>query len=70
MYPTEREKVVIEAAEKIMFETMARYDPSHDAYHGKRRALHVEINLDVSQSNASVKRHLPLRLLSPSGQTC
>lgn len=35
MYPTEQEKAVIDAAEKIMVDTMARYDPSHDAYHGE-----------------------------------
>lgn len=34
MYPTEPEKAVIDAAERIMIDTMARYDPSHDAYHG------------------------------------
>ncbi|KAF8071778.1 hypothetical protein FPV67DRAFT_1560551 [Lyophyllum atratum] len=36
MYPTEQEKAVIDAAEKIMVDTMARYDPSHDAYHVQR----------------------------------
>jgi len=37
MYPTPDEENVIAAAEKLMVETMARYDPSHDAYHGERR---------------------------------
>ncbi|KAK7463395.1 hypothetical protein VKT23_006750 [Stygiomarasmius scandens] len=36
MYPTPDEKVYIDAAEKLMIETMARYDPSHDAYHVQR----------------------------------
>lgn len=35
MYPTAAEAVVVQAAEKLMIETMKRYDPSHDAYHGK-----------------------------------
>jgi hypothetical protein len=29
----QKEQVVIGAAEKLMEETMARYDPSHDVYH-------------------------------------
>ncbi|KAF6754428.1 hypothetical protein DFP72DRAFT_370458 [Ephemerocybe angulata] len=36
MYPSSSERVVIDAAEKLMVETMARYDPSHDAYHVQR----------------------------------
>ncbi|KAF8896173.1 hypothetical protein BD779DRAFT_1668008 [Infundibulicybe gibba] len=36
MYPTAQEKAVIDAAEMMMIETMARYDPSHDAYHVQR----------------------------------
>lgn len=36
MYPTPQEQAVIHEAEKIMIETMARYDPSHDQYHGER----------------------------------
>jgi uncharacterized protein len=38
MYPSPDEKVYIDEAEKLMVETMARYDPSHDAYHGELRA--------------------------------
>jgi hypothetical protein len=34
MYPTSEEKAIIDDAEKLMVETMARYDPSHDAFHG------------------------------------
>ncbi|KAL1670098.1 hypothetical protein GGF50DRAFT_43281 [Schizophyllum commune] len=33
---TPNEQAVIAAAEKIMRDTMARYDPSHDAYHVER----------------------------------
>ncbi|EAU83079.1 hypothetical protein CC1G_11163 [Coprinopsis cinerea okayama7 len=33
MYPTPQEKAVIEEAEQMMVDTMARYDPSHDRYH-------------------------------------
>lgn len=36
MYPTPQEQAVIHEAEKIMIETMARYDPSHDQYHVQR----------------------------------
>ncbi|KAJ8519056.1 hypothetical protein ONZ45_g3961 [Pleurotus djamor] len=36
MYPSKNEKIVIDEAEKLMVETMARYDPSHDAYHVQR----------------------------------
>ncbi|TFK36634.1 hypothetical protein BDQ12DRAFT_633441 [Crucibulum laeve] len=36
MYPTPQEKAVVDAAEQIMIETMARYDPSHDKYHVQR----------------------------------
>lgn len=34
MYPTANERIAIDEAEKLMVETMAKYDPSHDAYHG------------------------------------
>jgi len=36
MHPTPQEKAIIDEAEKIMIENMARYDPSHDQYHGER----------------------------------
>ena len=39
-YPNEAEKQVIAAAERLMVETMARYDVSHDAYHGEP-ILHI-----------------------------
>ena len=34
-YPTEQESKVIQACEELMIETMKKYDPSHDALHGK-----------------------------------
>ena len=33
-YPTPDDAAVVHVAERLMEETMARYDPSHDAYHG------------------------------------
>ncbi|KAJ7761976.1 hypothetical protein DFH07DRAFT_739675 [Mycena maculata] len=36
MYPTTPESAVVLEAEKIMQDTMARYDPSHDAFHVQR----------------------------------
>ncbi|PPQ91725.1 hypothetical protein CVT25_012866 [Psilocybe cyanescens] len=33
MYPNLQEKAVVDAAEKIMIDTMTRYDPSHDRHH-------------------------------------
>ncbi|KAJ3480650.1 hypothetical protein NLI96_g8200 [Meripilus lineatus] len=36
MYPTQEERIAIQAAERLMEETMARYDPSHDKYHVQR----------------------------------
>lgn len=39
-YKTESpESAAIRAAESLMKETMARYDPSHDAYHGQSSVL-------------------------------
>lgn len=35
MYPTPQEQAIIHEAEKMMIQTMARYDPSHDQYHGE-----------------------------------
>jgi hypothetical protein len=35
MYPTSIESNVIREAEAFMEESMARYDPSHDAHHGQ-----------------------------------
>ncbi|KAI0768157.1 hypothetical protein BD413DRAFT_605617 [Trametes elegans] len=35
-YPTQEEAKVVAAAEELMVKTMARYDPSHDAFHVQR----------------------------------
>jgi uncharacterized protein len=35
MYPTDDERIAIVQAEELMKVTMAKYDPSHDAYHGE-----------------------------------
>ncbi|KAG2341770.1 hypothetical protein BDR05DRAFT_1001346 [Suillus weaverae] len=36
MYPNAQEQGALQAAEKLMHEIMARYDPSHDAFHVQR----------------------------------
>ena len=33
-YPAANMRKIITAAEKLVAETMARYDPSHDYFHG------------------------------------
>jgi uncharacterized protein len=35
MYPSIQEQAALKAAENLMNEVMARYDPSHDAFHGQ-----------------------------------
>ncbi|KAH9902886.1 hypothetical protein C8Q73DRAFT_672129 [Cubamyces lactineus] len=35
-YPSKEEAMVVAAAEELMVKTMARYDPSHDAFHVQR----------------------------------
>ena len=58
-YPTQEEAAVVAAAEKLMVETMARYDPSHDAYHGPCRKVYaaqghkIHLESDLLQSSAS-----------------
>jgi len=57
MYPTQKEQAVIEAAETLMTETMARYDPSHDVYHVqrvRRTALHIARSLSASDPSVQV----------------
>ncbi|KIY65164.1 hypothetical protein CYLTODRAFT_379842 [Cylindrobasidium torrendii FP15055 ss-10] len=49
MYPTTQEAAVVAKAEALMVETMARYDPSHDAYHVQR----------VRKTAMSIARALP-----------
>ncbi|KZT02597.1 uncharacterized protein LAESUDRAFT_762719 [Laetiporus sulphureus 93-53] len=36
MYPSDEESAAVKAAEDLMLSTMARYDPSHDAFHVQR----------------------------------
>ncbi|KAJ7227354.1 hypothetical protein GGX14DRAFT_693275 [Mycena pura] len=36
MYPNGQERAVIQEAEKVMIDAMAKYDPSHDAFHVQR----------------------------------
>jgi len=40
MYLTSQEKAVVDAAQEMMTDSMARYDPSHDKYHGKPSSTH------------------------------
>lgn len=42
-YPNEQQRRVVQEAEKLMQETMARYDPSHDVYHGIFFILHFAL---------------------------
>ncbi|KAJ2990526.1 hypothetical protein NUW54_g8442 [Trametes sanguinea] len=53
-YPTKEEALVVAAAEELMVKTMARYDPSHDAFHVqrvRRNALHLAraVSLGLSE---------------------
>jgi uncharacterized protein len=34
MYPNAKEQVALQVAQNLMESIMARYDPSHDAFHG------------------------------------
>ncbi|KZT18131.1 hypothetical protein NEOLEDRAFT_1184551 [Neolentinus lepideus HHB14362 ss-1] len=50
-YPTKAEATVIQAAHQLMKDTMARYDPSHDAYHVERvrkTALHLARTVSIT----------------------
>jgi hypothetical protein len=38
-YPNKSEQFMLDAARKLMQEAMARYDPSHDKYHGISRIM-------------------------------
>ena len=66
-YPTQEEAAVVAAAEKLMVETMARYDPSHDAYHGpcckvyakQGRKIHLQYNLLQSSASGGPRYSLP-----------
>ncbi|KAI0346522.1 hypothetical protein BDW22DRAFT_1352633 [Trametopsis cervina] len=55
-YPTPAEANVIASAEKLMVETMAKYDPSHDAFHVqrvRRTALHLARTISSSSRSPS-----------------
>jgi uncharacterized protein len=56
MYPTAEEKAVIQAAEKLMVETMAKFDPSHDAYHGEG-CLTLSVAINASLTNSTRRVH-------------
>ena len=52
-YPTPEEAKVVAAAEKLMEETMARYDPSHDAFHGELLVVSLVVCVLTSSSRQS-----------------
>ncbi|KAI0031207.1 hypothetical protein K488DRAFT_79202 [Vararia minispora EC-137] len=54
-YPTRDEAVIVAAAEELMREVMARYDPSHDAYHVERVRRTA---LQLARANADKKPDL------------
>ncbi|KAI0370404.1 hypothetical protein BV20DRAFT_1043880 [Pilatotrama ljubarskyi] len=61
VYPTAEEGIVLAAAEELMVKTMARYDPSHDAYHVQRvRKTALQLALAVSETLPEEKRPDPL----------
>ncbi|KAI0649362.1 hypothetical protein C8Q79DRAFT_904102 [Trametes meyenii] len=45
VYPTSAEAAVVAAAEELMVKTMARYDPSHDAFHAVQRVRKTALQL-------------------------
>ncbi|KAJ8468182.1 hypothetical protein ONZ51_g9802 [Trametes cubensis] len=50
-YPSKEEAMVVAAAEELMTKTMARYDPSHDAFHVQRvRKTALQLARTVSES--------------------
>nr|GAT48717.1 predicted protein [Mycena chlorophos] len=56
MNPNDQERAVIAEAEKVMQETMAKYDPSHDAYHVQRvRKTALSIAATVADSGNGQK---------------
>lgn len=57
MYPTAAEGKVLQAAEKLMETTMARYDPSHDAFHGQKRfsAVNDAFLMQATSSRSSAR---------------
>lgn len=77
VYPTAEQAAVVRAAEKLMEETMARYDPSHDAYHGTNRfsstASTLTLPLIFLQFSASGRPHCllltPYRIRTPTSSS-
>jgi hypothetical protein len=59
MYPSQQEQVVIGAAEKLMAETMARYDPSHDVYHGIPGICHIYFDGSLICSSLKKSKSCP-----------
>jgi hypothetical protein len=57
-YPSDKERAIIADAEKLMEETMARYDPSHDAYHGELQLPHYSLG---RISDSLPAKHSPTR---------
>ena len=56
MYPTAQERAVIEAAEEMMVDTMARYDSSHDVYHGEHEPIEASGGIDQVLSVERVRK--------------
>ncbi|KAG2124211.1 hypothetical protein DEU56DRAFT_863511 [Suillus clintonianus] len=57
MYPNVQEQAALQAAENLMNEIMARYDPSHDAFHVQRvrkTALSIARSLSAQQPDLLV----------------
>ncbi|KAF9493133.1 hypothetical protein BDN71DRAFT_1432721 [Pleurotus eryngii] len=55
MYPSSVEQKIIDEAEKLMVETMSRYDASHDAFH-VRRVRKTALALANSVTSASTTK--------------
>jgi hypothetical protein len=57
-YPSDKERGIVADAEKLMEETMARYDPSHDAYHGELQLPRCSLG---RRSDSFHAKHSPTR---------
>ena len=56
IYPTAKDIAIINEAEKIMIETMSRYDPSHDAFHGMQSSSLLRRGSPPDASHRSATR--------------
>ncbi|KAI0833302.1 hypothetical protein BC628DRAFT_1485415 [Trametes gibbosa] len=57
MYSTKEEAVIVAAAEELMVKTMARYDPSHDAFHVQRvRKTSLQLARIISETLPEERR--------------